>query len=80
MVDLSSWYVYIEHYSEIFDVNPLFMHLISVLFAIAYLVFNFYLVIHMAVSMGNKVLASVPLVQKYVLPYESDLGLNSYAR
>lgn len=72
--------VYIEHYSEIFDTNLLFMHLISVLFAIAYLVFNFYLVIHMAVSMGNKVLASVPLVQKYVLPYESDLGLNSYAR
>lgn len=42
------------------------MTLISV-FGALYLLFCLYLVIHMAVSMGNEMLQRQPLVQKYVV-------------
>lgn len=42
------------------------MTLISI-FGACYLLFCFYLVIHMAVSMGNRTLARQPLVQKFVM-------------
>ncbi|XP_063695523.1 protein Malvolio isoform X2 [Culicoides brevitarsis] len=54
---------------------------VVVLFAIAYIMFNFYLVIHMAVGMGNERLASHPLVRKFVTPPQQDFDSpSSYAR
>lgn len=55
-----------------------------VIFSIAYLIFNFYLVIHMAAYMGNKRLNENSLVQKYVLPQQTSFAFNTsnstYAR
>uniref|UniRef100_A0A336LKU0 CSON013689 protein n=1 Tax=Culicoides sonorensis TaxID=179676 RepID=A0A336LKU0_CULSO len=52
-----------------------------ILFAIAYVLFNIYLVIHMAVGMGNVRLASHPLVRKFVIPPQSEFDSpSSYAR
>ncbi|XP_059610455.1 protein Malvolio isoform X1 [Phlebotomus argentipes] len=54
-----------------------------VLFGIAYICFNIYLVIHMAVNMGSERLAEMPLVQKYVTHTSNNLGFgphrNTYA-
>ncbi|GAB0088235.1 protein Malvolio [Sergentomyia squamirostris] len=64
------------------DLHSAWMVLV-VLFGIAYICFNIYLVIHMAVNMGSERLAEMPLVQKYVTHSSNNLGFgphrNTYA-
>ncbi|XP_037940864.1 protein Malvolio isoform X2 [Teleopsis dalmanni] len=54
------------------------------IFAILYLLFNLYLVIHMAACMGNRVLNNNKWVQKFVLPNQNSFSLknvnSTYAR
>ncbi|XP_037825590.1 protein Malvolio isoform X3 [Lucilia sericata] len=54
------------------------------IFAILYLLFNLYLVIHMAACMGNKTLMNSRWVQKYVLPSQNSFSIknanSAYAR
>ncbi|CAO1404826.1 unnamed protein product [Diamesa tonsa] len=42
-------------------------NVLVVIFSICYVIFNIYLIIHMAVLMGNKKLAQLEFVQKYVM-------------
>ena len=59
-----------------------------VLFSICYILFNIYLIIHMAVLMGNSRLSQIPFVQKYVMKNTGTLFVdntssrapNSYSR
>lgn len=56
---------------------------IIIIFAILYLAFCVYLVLHMAACMGNQRVLSWPFVQKYVLKTGSSISINSintYAR
>ncbi|XP_037940865.1 protein Malvolio isoform X3 [Teleopsis dalmanni] len=47
------------------------------IFAILYLLFNLYLVIHMAACMGNRVLNNNKWVQKFVLPNQNSFSLKN---
>ncbi|XP_065365287.1 protein Malvolio isoform X2 [Calliphora vicina] len=47
------------------------------IFAILYLLFNLYLVIHMAACMGNKTLMNSRWVQKYVLPSQNSFSIKN---
>ncbi|KAI9579231.1 hypothetical protein GQX74_004703 [Glossina fuscipes] len=46
-------------------------------FAILYLLFNLYLVIHMAACMGNRFLTNSQLIQKYVLPSQNSFSIKN---
>lgn len=52
---------------------------LAILFAVFYVIFNVYLVIHMAVSMGSSRLANHPIVRRFVMAPSNGLP-NSYAR
>lgn len=61
------------------------MFYFSVIFAIAYIAFNIYLVIHMCCSIGSTRLTQYTFVQKYVLKNSGTLlensdNQNSYSR
>ncbi|XP_055384851.1 protein Malvolio isoform X2 [Condylostylus longicornis] len=45
--------------------------------AVAYIIFNFYLIIHMAANMGHNKLSNMTVVQKYVLPDPNSAQENS---
>ncbi|KAM7362171.1 solute carrier family member malvolio isoform 2-T2 [Cochliomyia hominivorax] len=47
------------------------------IFAMLYLLFNLYLVIHMAACMGNKTLVNSQWVQKYVLPSQNSFSIKN---
>ncbi|XP_037036718.1 protein Malvolio isoform X4 [Bradysia coprophila] len=57
--------------------------LLVVVFAVLYILFNLYLVIHMTAFMGNQRVLNANLVQKYVLPEDNSLlfdeSHNNYA-
>lgn len=77
----------INTYFVVETVNELHLHwfalLIVVIIGICYLIFCAYLVIHMAISMGNTELLRYSLVKKYIMgPIDSQLSVNpvSYSR
>lgn len=85
----AGWIVLIGDYRHnlkllLFNLQFIFLHF-SVIFAICYIAFNFYLVVHMCCSMGNSRLLQYSFVQKYVLKNSSSLledatNTNSYSR
>lgn len=85
----AGWIVLIGDYRQnlkLLLINLQFIfHHFSVIFAICYIAFNFYLVVHMCCSMGNSRLLQYSFVQKYVLKNSSPLledatNTNSYSR
>lgn len=84
---LSIVVIAINTYFVINTVNELELHwfplLVVILVGIFYLLFCVYLVIHMAISMGNTRLLRYGFVSKYVMgPIDSSLDINpmSYSR
>ncbi|XP_031638430.1 protein Malvolio-like isoform X2 [Contarinia nasturtii] len=55
-----------------------------VAFSVLYIIFNIYLLIHMAVCMGNQQLGNSSIVQKFVIPnentFQNEMAHNSYSR